>query len=269
MPGAPWPRHPVLAGVDTESPAFTDIDGDGQPELVCAHQGRLGWAFPDPADARAPWRFQAISPPGPWQPFTHGLGVGDLDGDGRRDLLEAPGMWRQPAMRGTAWMFNAHRFGAGGAQMFATDVDGDGDADVVTSLAAHDYGVAWFEQRSPDTFVEHLISPPAAGPPGASLHEPHALELADVDGDGLADVVTGERFWGHIPAGDPDFGAPALLVWFRLERSASGARYVRHVIDDASGVGTQVTAGDVTGDRRVDVVVATKKGAFVFLQDGP
>jgi VCBS repeat protein len=260
-PDAPWVRRLVLAGVDDESPAFTDVDGDGRPELVCAHGGKLGWASPDPGDSRAPWRFVAISPPGGWQPFTHGLGVGDVDGDGRRDLLEATGIWRQPASG--PWSFSPQPFGGGGAQMFALDVDGDGDADVLTSLAAHGYGLAWYEQRG-GSFVEHVFSSdPASG--GLALHEPHALAIADVDGDGLADLVTGERFWGHVPA-DPDFAAPARLVWFRLARGPGGVRYEPHVIDEASGVGTQVVAGDIDGDGRVDVVVASKKGAFVFLQ---
>jgi hypothetical protein len=33
-----------------------------------------------------------------------------------------------------------------------------------------------------------------------------------------------------------------------------------------SGVGTQVTVGDLNGDALPDIVSANKKGAFVFLQ---
>jgi hypothetical protein len=86
-----------------------------------------------------------------------------------------------------------------------------------------------------------------------------------MNGDGLMDLVTGERFWGHVPAGDPNFNDPAKLVWLELVRDAAGARFVEHLIDAASGVGTQVTPGDVNEDGLVDVVVANTKGAFVFL----
>jgi hypothetical protein len=156
--------------------------------------------------------------------------------------------------------------------MFAYDVDGDGDSDVITSLAAHDYGIAWFEQRTNAgamTFVEHLIATNDPNDAGISplIHQPHALDLKDVDGDGLSDIVTGERFWGHVPAGSPDVNAPATLYWFSLERTPAGVRFTPHLVDDASGVGTQVVAADVNDDGLVDIVTGSKKGAFVFLRE--
>jgi hypothetical protein len=90
--------------------------------------------------------------------------------------------------------------------------------------------------------------------------------MADVDGDGREDIITGERHWGHVPQGDANFGAPARLYWFR-QRARSTARFEPILIDADSGVGTQVTVGDVSGDGFVDVVVANKRGAFVFVQE--
>ena len=85
--------------------------------------------------------------------------------------------------------------------MLVSDVDGDGDGDVITSLAAHGSGLAWYEQSAGGAFVQHLIVSPDEATSGLALHEPHALALADIDADGLPDIVTGERFWGHVPAG--------------------------------------------------------------------
>ena len=272
-PDVAWVRHQVFPNVADESPAFTDLTGDGKPELVFAYGNKFGWAGPSAAAPYQTWVFHAVSTAGNYSAFTHGLGVGDVDGDGRVDLLEATGYWAQPqSLSGDpVWTKKAQSFGSEPAQMFAYDADGDGDEDVVTSLAAHGYGIAWFEQRTSagaTTFAEHLIATNDPADAGSSvlIFQPHSLDMADVDGDGLSDIVTGERFWAHVPAGNPDPNGPAALYWFRLERDASGARFTPHLVDDASGVGTQVVAADVNGDGLVDIVTGNKKGAFVFLQ---
>jgi hypothetical protein len=265
-----WARHQVVDYVDAESPEFVDITGDGKRELVFATGGRLGWAGPA-GDAALSWTFHPLSDARGYATFMHGLGTGDVTGDGRADVLEATGLWAQPASLAAdpLWLRTDVYFGMGGAQMAAYDVDGDADNDVVTTLAAHGYGLAWYEESDTAAFLEHVIVSADEPAPDAPviMHEPHALAAADIDGDGLTDIVTGERFWGHVPAGEPDFNAPARLYWFRLERSAQGVRYLPTLIDDDSGVGTQVSVGDVTSDGLPDIVVANKKGAFVFVHE--
>ncbi len=268
-----WLRHDVVAAVGNESPDYTDITGDGVPELVFIEMaadgmsGRYGYAGPG-ADAREPWAFHPLSPIGSYSHFTHGMGVGDVNGDGRRDLIEATGVWTQPEslLSDPSWQKNDHVLGhPGGAQMIAHDVDADGDADIVTTLAAHGYGLSWFENTG-GAFVEHAIVPVTAPDSGIVMHEPHALTLADVNGDGLLDIVTGERHWAHAPA-DGDFAEPARLYWFQASKAAGRVAFTPHLVDDQSGVGTQAVAGDVNQDGTTDIVLANKKGAFLFLQE--
>ncbi len=96
--------------------------------------------------------------------------------------------------------------------------------------------------------------------------EPHALYLADINGDGLMDFVTGKRFSAHGPTGDVEPNAPAVVYWFELQRDKEhGVRFIPHKIDDDSGVGTQVTAVDLNGDGVADIIVGNKKGTFIFL----
>ncbi len=272
----PWKRHHVHPNIDNESPAFTDLTGDGKPELVFHTAGVVGWAEPDPADARAPWIFHRVSEDTKRQRFTHGMGVGDVDGDGRRDILFKDEWLRQPASLDgdPLWERHPQPFAPnqGGAQMFVYDVDGDGDGDVITSLEAHGFGLVWHEQvlrQGERAFVAHTIlgARPEDSPHGLRFGEMHAIDLADVNGDGLADIVTGKRWWSHGAEGDPEPGAPAVVYWFELVRkSEREVDWVPHLVHDASGVGTYVIAGDVDGDGQVDVVTGNKKGAFVHLQ---
>ena len=267
-----WKQHVALDVTDNESPHFTDVTGDGKPEIVCSSKGFWGYAEYDAKNPTAQWTWHNISPKGPWQRFTHGMGVGDVNGDRRLDILEKDGWWEQPASLAgdPVWAKHDAQWGGGGAQMFAYDVNGDGKNDIITSLAAHQYGVAWFEQIDDGGvpgWVKHVIvgAKPEEGETGIVFSQPHAMDLIDMNGDGLKDLVTGKRFWAHGPKGDADSNAAKVLWWFELKREGGKGNWIPHLIDDQSGVGTQIVAGDINGDKKPDVVVGNKVGAFVLL----
>jgi hypothetical protein len=277
-----WPRQTMIDVTDDESPAFGDLFKNGKPVLICCQHGYLGYADRDAKEPTNLWTFHPVSPKmdKEFQKFTHGLGYGDVNGDGRNDLIVKDGWYEQPAsLEGDPlWKFHPFPFAPrGSSQMFAYDVNGDGLPDVITSLNPHGYGLAWYEQlpqkgtNGEIQFKQHLIMKPENRPNeyGVTFSQTHSIALADIDGDGLMDIVTGKRFWAHGKNGpDPGSNDPAVLYWFKLVRGPKHtASFVPYLIDADSGVGTEVVVGDVNGDGLPDIVVGNKKGTFVFLQN--
>lgn len=268
-----WRKHVLTPVTNNESPQFVDVDGDGRRDLLAAFspdpkdfdgpQRRMGF-MTRTSDPYAPWRIHAVSAPAApgTRRYSHGLGLGDVNGDGRLDILVKEGWWEAPpaAAGGEGhreWTFHPAPLGEDCAQMYAYDIDGDGDADVLSS-SAHRVGIWWHEQLAPDQWKTHLIDD--------RITQTHALCLADINGDGLPDFVTGKRWWAHGPKGDVRPDDPAVVFWYELRREGGRPVWIPHAIDHDSGVGTQFEVVDVDGDGLLDVVTSNKKGVYLFQQ---
>ncbi|MFM7180851.1 MAG: FG-GAP repeat domain-containing protein [Verrucomicrobiales bacterium] len=272
-----WPKHLAIEVLDNESPVFADLLGNGSPVMVGNFDGHYGYFQPDASKPESPWSWHPITPKGKWHKYTHGCGVGDVNKDGRPDLIESAGWWEQPASLAgdPVWKLHAFPFApgektAGGAQMYAYDFNGDGRNDVLTTLDPHRYGLVWYEQTddSGTGFTRHMIlnDNPQANRHGVAFSQMHAIEMADMNGDGLLDVVTGKRYWAHGPGGDVDPEGDSVVYWFRATRGTDGAvDFVPHRVDSDSGVGTQFSVADLNRDGKPDIVTANKRGIFVFI----
>ncbi|MGL4551964.1 MAG: FG-GAP repeat domain-containing protein [Gemmataceae bacterium] len=280
-----WKRHVVWHSACNETPQYLDLLGTGKKVLIMGwqpkgskgNQGQMAYFTPDANDPTVPWVMNPISEesqPGKEVPgtqrFSHGLGAGDLNGDGRLDVITTGGWWEQPekaAGSKTPWAFHPLAGIEPSADMHAYDLNGDGRSDILCS-SAHKFGIWSFEQRASKpgaspAFIKQDLFP-------QFVSETHAMVLADLNGDGAKDFVTGKRWWSHGRA-EPGADWPAMLYWFQARKVTDGPRkgqvtFTPRVIDTDSGVGTQFAVADVNGDGLLDVVTSNKRGTYLFEQ---
>ena len=295
-----WPKFQISADMKGEHKAYADMTGDGKPEILgtckgCTPPQTWGYWQADWANPTAPWTFHAVTRMYQYKDnccgWLHGLGAGDVNGDGKLDLIERSGVWLQPASGTGAWTFYNVAFSIpeflgvepdiGGSNMYAYDVDGDGMTDIVSSSNSHGYGLAWFKQGPAGTFTRNMIfNTPAdkAMYNDVAFSQLHSLWLEDMDGDGLKDIVTGKTFLAH-PFTTGDAGGsgaagvgtePTVLYVFKLVRTPS-VHFEPHLIDidsptqKASGVAREFRVVDMNKDGLKDIVISSKRGLFVFL----
>ncbi len=260
-----WKSHTILANAGMENPAFVDVDSNGRMDLICndVTTRQVIWLQSPVAKNDTVWQRHIISNDSmiASDRYTHGLGWGDVNKDGRNDVIIKSGWWQSPVnVMAANWTFHPAGLGADCANMFTYDVDEDGDMDIISS-SAHQYGIWWHEQIVTATgsinWVTHEIS--------KLFSQSHCLAFTDVNGDRHPDLVTGKRYLAHEDGHDPGSYEPAVLYWFEYI-PGKNPQWIPHQIDDNSGIGNSITVKDINGDALSDIIVSNKKGVYFFEQ---
>lgn len=255
-----WPEHLIARTGNIESTRAWDIDGDGTIEIVPNTPGKPLVIY---RLKKQSLTFDSVFVR---EKHGHGLGYGDINGDGRGDLIVDKGWLECPAEPfSQSWVFHPELdLVQASVPMLVSDVDGDGDNDLIIGQG-HDYGLSWYEQRLDKkkvrTWVKHPIDPYNS--------QFHTMALADLDNDGSDELITGKRYRAHDD-NDPGAHDPVGLYYFKW----NGQFFSKQVISygspgEGKGTGIYFAVEDLNKDNWKDIVVAGKDGLWVLYNKGP
>jgi hypothetical protein len=248
----------VDAPGNIETAISVDIDGDGRPDVLPNVFSAAAWYS---------YRKEPGSPGGakwdrhdlPIEVSGHGIGAGDINGDGLCDVVGPKGWLEQSKDPSKRWIWHPEfDLGSASIPILVHDVDGDGDADLIYGMA-HNYGVYWLEQEKNSlgqrVWTRHEID--------HEWSQPHFFLLADLNNDGVKEVVTGKRYRAHNGR-DPGENEPLCIYAYSFDRKTR--QWARHVISQGgqAGFGICTMAVDIDKDGDIDIVAPGKSGLYLF-----
>jgi len=269
----PWTEHLIDTPGSMETSYLVDLYGDDTRVFLPNVGGQVVWY--ELAAANAKWQQRQLSAEG----AGHGIGHGDINSDGRIDIVTPKGWYEQPTDRNADWKLHAEfTLGAASIEIIGHDFDGDGDTDIAWGMG-HAFGLHWLKQtKNADgkrTWTREDID--------TSFSQVHALHLADFDGDGEQEFVTGKRIYAHSSeAGATD---KPCIYSYRFDRHAS--KWNRSVVYEgepasnapanagqrdamkdfprgSAGTGLQMAVKDLDQDGDIDIVAPGKSGLYWF-----
>ncbi|MEM7146732.1 MAG: VCBS repeat-containing protein [Verrucomicrobiota bacterium] len=254
--GGVWKRRVIALPGPMETGRLVDVDGDGNLDIL--PNGRrfaAWWQFEREQDESGTWKRRFVKRDLPVEVAGHGLGFGDVNGDGRGDVVGPTGWLEAPEDRVTGewiWHGDFELDRDASVPVIVMDVDGDGDADLIWGRG-HDYGIYWLEQGDGGTWERHVID--------ESWSQAHALLWEDLDGDGREWLISGKRYMAH-DGKDPGAHDPLGVYAYRYEPEEG--EWERRVICEGGGVGFGLDpkAADLDGDGDTDLVVSGRSGLY-------
>lgn len=259
-----WKQHLIAETGNIECTRAWDVDGDGYEEIVpnTPNSPLIYYSLKRDKNTKATGEFSTTKIA---EKHGHGLGFGDINGDGRGDFVVSNG-WLEAPRDGLNKLWELHKdfvlTDDAGVPIIVADVNQDGLKDLIVGHG-HSYGLDWYEQRKEggnSKFIKHPIDP---------FHSQyHTMEWADIDNDGKMELITGKRYRAHND-NDPGSNDPMELCYFKW----NGESFTKNVIcagpfGKGKGTGIYFSIADLNNTGRKDIILAGKDGLYVFFNEG-